>query len=460
MKTAFYIRMSTDKQENSIDSQNAVLLTYAKSHKMQVVEKYIDEGISGRTAEKRPAFMQMVEDSAKGIFDAVLVYDSSRFARNLEESIVYKSALKRNGVKLISITEPSLDDDSALITDAMLGAINEMFSRKLSKSVKRGMVFKAQNGIYQTPPPYGYKKKNGVMEIIEEEAAVVRRVFEMFTECPSWHSVAVKLNGMCIRKRSAYGWYSRDIKRMLLNEAYIGNVYYDGKTYKGKHEPIIDAGMWNDVRALISEKPAGRQRPPTSYKHWLSGLLKCYQCGGRMNHVTDGRGNTSFRCSRHANGCCSNSNFMSVPKLEELTMKTFSSFLADENLLGYEYFVQRQSGESGLEALQAALKKLRAKQERHKNAYAAGVDTLEEYKTNKELCRKEERALTEKIDAFSGKSVTTERINNHKLSITQLLELLFSREYTTEQKSIAVHKVVQKIVFNKNTGELTIFYFL
>ena len=222
MKTAaLYMRMSTDKQENSIASQERVLKDYAQKHSCKITESYIDEGISGRAAEKRPAFMRMIDDSGKGLFDVVLVYDSSRFARNLEESIVYKSLLKRNGVELISVTEPTLDDDSALISDAMLGALNEMYSRKLSRAVKRGMVDKAMQGKFLVPPPFGYAKENGKLVIIAEEAETVRKIFALYTEKQSYHAVAHELNDVNTKKRNAFGWYQRDIKRMLTNDSVI-----------------------------------------------------------------------------------------------------------------------------------------------------------------------------------------------------------------------------------------------
>jgi DNA invertase Pin-like site-specific DNA recombinase len=89
----------------------------------------------------------MIEDSSRGEFEAVLIFDSSRFARNLEESLVYKSMLRRNGVSIISATEPAAgDEDVALLTDALMGAVNEMFSRKLSKAVKRGMNYRIEQG--------------------------------------------------------------------------------------------------------------------------------------------------------------------------------------------------------------------------------------------------------------------------------------------------------------------------
>jgi len=267
--------MSTDKQENSITSQERVLRDYADKNNIKIIETYIDEGVSGRVAEKRPAFMRMIDDSAKDMFEIVLVYDSSRFARNLEESIVYKSMLKRNGVTLVSITEPTLDDDSALITDAMLGALNEMYSRKLSRAVKRGMVDNAMKGKHQTPPPYGYSKADKKLIIVPNEAEVVRFIFSLFLERLSWHSVAVYLNDMGVGKRKAYGWYSRDVKRMLLNPVYIGMLNFDGNIYKGEHEAIIDKSVWDDVQEIIVNKPKVRTRPPSTYKHWLSGIMKC-----------------------------------------------------------------------------------------------------------------------------------------------------------------------------------------
>lgn len=455
-----YMRMSTDKQENSIDSQQNILEAYADTHEMKVAGTYVDEGISGRTAEKRPAFMRMIDDSAKGIFDAVLVYDSSRFARNLEESIVYKSVLKKNGVKLVSATEPTLDEDSALITDAMLGALNEMYSRKLSKSVKRGMVYNAQKGKYQTPPPYGYRKSGGVMSVVEDEAEIVKKAFEMFIYCPSWFSVAVKLNEMGAKKRTAYGWYTRDVKRMLLNPAYIGNVYYAGEVYKGEHEPIIDTEIWEKVQALISNKPVRRLRPSMTYKHWLSGLLRCAHCGGRMNLTTDTAGNKSYRCSKNANGCCRYSNFMSVRKLEKLMGNALEALISNDNFTGYDQIVLSKKNDGKLELLQVSLKKIRAKLNRHKDAYSSGIDTIDEYRENKTKCRKEEKELLKQLEALSVNDVVAGENTQLKTSVILLTKLLYSDDYDIEQKSFAVKNVVEKIIFNKNTGKFTVFYYL
>ncbi|MCL2171476.1 MAG: recombinase family protein [Defluviitaleaceae bacterium] len=448
-----YARMSTDKQENSIESQCVVLENYAKAHGMLVVDRYVDEGLSGRDAASRPAFMKMIDDSRNGDFDGVLVYDSSRFARNLEESIVYKSVLNKNGVALISATEPRLDDDSALITDAMLGALNELHSRKLSKAVKRGMVHAAQKGFHQTPPPYGYSKQNGVLQINEQEAAVVRMIFEMFIDLPSWHSVAAKLNDMGISKRKAYGWYSRDIKRMLTNSTYIGFVNYAGNVYNGKHDSIVDNEIWDKVKILIENKPTYQSRSSNTYKHWLSGLLKCGVCGGRLNHSTDKRGNRFYRCSKYANGACNYSNFIAVKKMEDLLIASFDDIMMGD-MTGAR-FSPRVDCKKQIDLLNATLKKVQARLARHKEAYANGVDSLEEYSENRERCRKEEENILSEIKKHESHEVDVHSLKN---KIQEVRGVLFSGDTILEHKSHAIKSIIEKIV--KYRSEVTIYYFV
>lgn len=459
MNIALYMRMSTDKQDNSIESQEEALIKYAKTNRLIIVEKYIDEGISGREALKRPAFLKMIDESEKKIFEAVLVYDSSRFARNLEESIVYKSTLKRNGVALISATEPTLDDDTSIITDAMLGALNEMFSRKLSKSVKRGMLFNAQKGVFQNPPPYGYRKKDGVTTVVEEQAALVKYIFELFLEKQSYYSVAVKLNELGKVTRAGKGWRATDIKRMLNNRAYIGEVYYMGRYYKGEHSPIIDLSDFENAQSVINEKPESKQRPALTYKHWLSGLLKCFSCGGAMNHVTDSRGNRSYRCSGHSSGRCRYSNFMSVYKLEKIMSEVLKDVVRDKNFDVYQFFVPKINNNE-IDFIEEALKKLDAKLTRVKAAYANGIDTMEEYKDNKAVIQKEITVLKNEINKLNQRENKTAELEDTKNKVCNLIQILESDSFSTEQKSIAIKKVVGKIVFNKYAGEFTVYYFL
>jgi len=131
---ACYIRVSTDDQtEFSPDAQLKAIKDYAKKNNITLTKQYvyIDEGISGKKAEKRPAFMEMIATAKlkPRPFDVILVHKFDRFARSREDSVVYKSLLKKEaGIKVVSITESIEDDKFSIILEAMLEAMAEYYS--------------------------------------------------------------------------------------------------------------------------------------------------------------------------------------------------------------------------------------------------------------------------------------------------------------------------------------------
>ncbi len=288
MKTAVtYMRMSTDRQEYSIDSQERLIQSYAKQNNFSILRDYIDAGISGRTAEKRPQFLQMIEDSAKGEFDYVLIYDSSRFARNLDQSLVYKSILKRNGVVLISITEPVLDDDTFLITDALFGAMNEMYSRKLSKNVKRGLEQKALRGEFCGSEPFGYDYDKATKMLIPnpKEAPVIKYIMQEALSGRTAYSIATEMGRRNIRTRAGVTLDRRRVDYIMTNPVYIGYIRWscDGRqiVQKSTHQPLVREDTFHEIQRIIQERAARRQKneKPTEKRfHWLSGKIYCSEC--------------------------------------------------------------------------------------------------------------------------------------------------------------------------------------
>ena len=126
---AAYIRVSTDDQtELSPDSQIKNIREYAKSHDMIVPNEYIfrDDGISGRTTAKRPEFNRMIATAKQKTkpFECILVWKFSRFARNREDAVVYKSMLKKLGIDVVSISEPVGDDKMSVLIEAMIEAMD------------------------------------------------------------------------------------------------------------------------------------------------------------------------------------------------------------------------------------------------------------------------------------------------------------------------------------------------
>ena len=134
-----YIRVSThDQEELSPDSQERILRDYAKNNNIVLEQIYIDSGISGRKAEKRPAFQEMIAraKSKEHPVDVLLVWKFSRFARNQEESIVYKSLLKKAGVEVISVSEPLVDGPFGSLIERIIECMDEYYSIRLSGEVK------------------------------------------------------------------------------------------------------------------------------------------------------------------------------------------------------------------------------------------------------------------------------------------------------------------------------------
>ena len=195
-----YIRVSTDKQEElSPDAQKRLLIDYAKKHNMSLLAEniYIDNGISGKKADKRPEFMKMISlaKSKEHPFDIILVWKFSRFARNQEESIVYKSLLKKNNVEVVSISEPLIDGPFGSLIERIIEWMDEYYSIRLSGEVLRGMTEKALRGGYQSSLPLGYRmnKDTGIPYIYEPEAIIVRKIYKEYVAGHSYLVIAREL---------------------------------------------------------------------------------------------------------------------------------------------------------------------------------------------------------------------------------------------------------------------------
>lgn len=187
MKTVCaYIRVSTDSQEEySPDAQIRLLKEYAASNDMIVVDIYQDLGMSGKFVKIRPKFKEMIAmaKSKDHPYDAILVWKFSRFARNQEESIVYKSLLKKNQVDVISVSEPLPDGPIGRLIERIFEWMDEYYSIRLSEEVRRGMTQKALAGGYNSNVPIGYTKERGpdtIPQIDEYYGPMVQRCFHMF----------------------------------------------------------------------------------------------------------------------------------------------------------------------------------------------------------------------------------------------------------------------------------------
>lgn len=225
---AAYVRVSTEEQtELSPDSQVKLIREYAKKNGYIVPKEFIfhDDGISGRSTAKRQGFNQMI-GTAKlkpKPFDAILLWKFSRFARNREDSIVYKSMLRKLGIDVISISENVGDDKMSVLIEAMIEAMDEYYSINLAEEVKRGMTEKFGRGLKVSGPPLGYDMKNGEFVVNEQGAEIVRRIFDMYVnQDMGYLNIARELNAEGIRTLHGNDFETRTIAYIIRNPVYIG----------------------------------------------------------------------------------------------------------------------------------------------------------------------------------------------------------------------------------------------
>ena len=183
---ALYIRVSTaDQTELSPDAQQRLLLDYAKKNGIVIAKEFIfEESVSGRHADRRPKFQEMIalakQDSHP--IDVILVWKYSRFARNQEESIVYKSLLKKSNVDVISISEPLIDGPFGTLIERIIEWMDEYYSIRLSGEVLRGMKEKALQHGYQATPCLGYRAVSGGKPFVidETEYQIVKYIMDQY----------------------------------------------------------------------------------------------------------------------------------------------------------------------------------------------------------------------------------------------------------------------------------------
>ena len=452
-KAVAYVRMSTDKQDYSIESQKRTIREYARKNNYKILKFYEDKGISGRDAEKRPAFMEMIEDSKKDIFSYVLIYDSSRFARNLEQSLIYKSILKKNKVDLISITEPMLDDDSQLIADALFGAMNEMYSRKLSKVVKRGMTEKALKGEYISCAPYGYfKPKNKPLVVIEDEAKVVKFIFNEFLKGKSTYHIAKTLNEKNIKTKKGNSIDTRFIKKIITNPTYKGYYKFvtDNKVIlnKSSHIPIIDEDTFEKAQAIFNnniKRQTSKNKPLEYNKHWLVGLIKCTYCNSTFVYAKYYNNRQDrFRCGGYTCGKCDSSFSIGINNIETIVLEKIK-----ENYPNKVYKIKKQNNNIDKKyTLLKDIEKYKKALEKAKNAYLLEIDTIEEYSQNKAF-------FTRKINELESTLKNLKEDNN--IEHISIISILTGKDDMILKNKLA-RLVINKILIDGKNRKIKIFF--
>lgn len=469
---AAYIRVSTEEQlEFSPDAQKRAIYEYSLKNDIDLKEQFIfiDEGISGRKAEKRPSFMKMITAAKQTPkpFDLILVHKFDRFARNREDSVVYKSLLRKEyGIKVISITEHIEDDKFSIILESMLEAMAEYYSINLAEEVKKGMYEKALKGEFQTRPPLGYEadKKNSLLKVSYEESQYISFIFDEYIKGTPITTIARKLNNMGFTTKSGNKIENRAIEYILRNPVYKGYLRWTptgkiGRNYKNtdtiveksSHQPIISEELFDKVQNKLDiqkEKHSYKQRPPEEYKHWLSSIIKCSNCGGSL--VKSGKG--YFQCGNYAKGKCNVSHLLNIKKTENIILNELSKTLNLTSLNGFKLKELNNDTKKQEKLLLNKLNTINKKFERAKEAFLSGIDNIHEYEKNKhQLSTQKSNIEKELLTLKNTKKNSPEKIFNAE-------KILITSENTINKNEV-LKDIIYKIIYNKNNQSLTIFYY-
>ena len=314
-KVAFYGRVSTEHEEqlNALRNQMQWYEELSRSYPgWDIIERYMDEGITGTQANKRPEFMRMIDDAFRGKFDLIVTREVSRFARNTIDCLEMTRKLRNSKVEVFFVQEGiwTMDNEGEMnLTIRAMVAQEE--SRKMSERVKAGQEISRANGVlYGNGNVLGYDRVGSTYVINEDQAETVRIIYDLYLKGNGFNKIVNEL--VRLKRKDSSGlvrWDATKVSRILHNATYKGyqgyykshkNNHLDQKTIvnrdedtylyvKGRFTPIISEEVWDKCKALRESKLTLRKTQEgklertgtrTSEDIWAKRLI-C-RCGHRM----------------------------------------------------------------------------------------------------------------------------------------------------------------------------------
>lgn len=472
---AAYIRVSTEDQtEYSPAAQLRELKEYAASHSLILEDRYIyaDEGISGRRAEKRPAFLSMVNDAKlpEHPFDVILVHKFDRFARSREDSIVYKSMLRKAGVEVVSIKEPLAEGNYSGVMEAIYESFAEAYSINLGQEVKKGMTEKARRGEPQTIAPFGYRMENHQFVPDAAEVPIVEELFQRFADGnETFFGLAKELNARNIKTHRGNRFENRTIEYILRNPVYIGKLRWNpaGRTRRdfnnpdimvvdARHEPLVDMETWEQVQNRIAQQKARWRyhgRPSFDRKHWLAGIVRCAACDATLIWQNP----HYFKCNNYVRGRCRYTQHIAADALTAAFIQRLQDDMVSAKTPKCR-FIRASSGDTEIHQLRQNLARIARKRERLTDAYLNGAMEIDEFKALKQAIDAEHEAAKAALDAELAAVPKQDHTQLLRDAIAAALRVLVSEDNSIAEKYNAANAIVDHCTFDKATQTLSITY--
>lgn len=434
---AIYARISTEEQSQySITSQLRECQKKANSE----FKEYIDDGYSGEFLD-RPALTQLRQDVKNDIVQTIVCYDPDRLSRKLMNQLILTDEFEKRGVEILFVSSDYQKTPEGSLFYQMRGAIAEFEKAKINERMSRGRKEKARQGrvlrdfqIYG----YGYDKAKESMVVFEEEAEVVRLVFDLFTKpnnlVKGMNGIATYLTNKGIpTKRGAAVWHRQVVRQLLMNRAYIGEFYQNrwntegmlGNKYRPEDEkvsmkmrpqedwipipcpPIIDDLQFEHAQKLLKESKR-RWAKQSIHSYLLSGVLRCSECGNTMTGRKAKNWGTvvyEYTCVKNTAGSKNKGcgNRLSCDKLDGPVWEQISSWITNPaEIAKAETPEQTSFEESELVRVEKELDNIKAGRKKLLRLFRNGLEDIGEEDIRDELkhLKLEEDRLTERMESL------------------------------------------------------------
>jgi len=509
---AIYARVSSEQQreEHTIASQTAALIEFAKTHELEVPKEWVfeDEGYSGATLE-RPGLERVRDLAAEGQIQVVLAYAPDRLSRKYAYQILLIEELARHGVETLFVKAPQGASAEDQLLMQFQGMIAEYERAQILERSRRGKRHRARSGeiSVMSGAPYGYRYIRKTDDapasyaVIEAEARVVQRVYEMYTvEGLSIGAITRRLNDEAIptRKRCAR-WERSVVWTVLRNSAYRGVAYF-GKTRiaprsritrplrlrggmskrnSAGHERARDEWIEIPVPALVTEESFARAqellqenkiraRRRTITPSIVQGLVSCQRCGyafSRTSTITSARKLHYYKCIgsdswRKLGGpVCDNSRFVRQDLLDQIVWAEVIRLLEDPTLIQHELDRRLAAARASdptkqrEQSLQRELTRVGKSIERLLSAYQEELVSIEQLRERMPPLRQREHALRAELQAIADQANDRAMFLRLAETLTAFLARLRSAADTLDvlERQRIVRLVVKEVLIGDDT---------
>lgn len=479
-RAAAYCRVSTDKEDqlNSLSAQQEYFHTHMVQNGYEMVEIYADEGITGTKKRNRKEFQRMLKDAQKERFDILFVKDVSRFARNTVDSLESLRMLKEHNIDIVFINNQGILETSSELMFTIMSAMAQEESVNMSKRVKFGKEQNAKKG--RVPNlVYGYDKVPGeyfTLHINEEEARVVRRIFQMYTEDGEGCSaIAQVLNTEGRKTKRGCSWSQNAVTRIIRNEIYIGKIVngreatkeiYSTKRIKKQEEDwiiienpnlrIIDNEVYNKAQNILHNRYDSFhiKKERQSNRHLFSTLIKCKHCHRSFRRI-ERKWNygdyVRWVCSnRNSNGVGACKNEMKIDE-DELLAEIISyletwlhnkTMIIEEAIKQYEMLNDDESNDFAIQNLQKEAKRLQTKLDKMQELFLNDIITMDELKEKSLPVKKQLKDTEDKLKHLERADYSEKEIEIQLNDMfSNIREVLNSETVTNEMLKRIIEKI-------------------